>query len=75
MGTPKYAEKADPAVTVLLDQAHQTQEEYRDILDRRSILRDSLRSFVAGGKATKEQAADIEELYPPRGNSNAAKAA
>jgi hypothetical protein len=73
MGDQKYAEKPDPTVTVLLDQGHQLQEEYRDVLDRRTAVRDSLRMLAAGGHATKEQADLIAEMFPPRGSK--AKAA
>lgn len=66
MAEAKYASKNDPAVAGLIDTGHSLQEEYQDLLDRRDINREGLRALVAAGMASKEQAAMIDELYPPR---------
>lgn len=63
-GTGKPDKDPDPTVARLIDEAHQIQEQYADLMDRRDNTRTALRAL--SGSANDEQKAQIVELYPPR---------
>jgi hypothetical protein len=62
----RFAEEADPTAERLINEAFSVNEEYRDILERKGAIRDSLRALAKSGVVSKEQASEIEDLFPPR---------
>jgi hypothetical protein len=51
---------------ILIDKAHELEEQYREILEKRAANRRSLRDLDAQELLTAEQSALVEELYPQR---------